>query len=128
MNADQTRDQNLVGAVAKETMPVTPVDAQPVEGLEPSNSNFKPPPGLEIIQSVPTPDLSGVAGTGAVQHPPKAASITGAGVTYPTGIEDQTAAEKLRGGKPDTGLTGEATVSYRQGIIYQIKQKLQKAA
>lgn len=120
MSEDKTQVQNpLVPATNQREVGVSgDVSDASIQGLvEATHQDFKSPPGLEIVQPVSTPDLSGVAGTGAVQHPPKAATVKGDTITYPPGIIDLDTARKLREGRAEDSLADAARVVARQGKI-----------
>lgn len=96
-----------------ETVP--PISAPSAEGLVASHQEFRPPEGLEIIQPDLTPNLSGVSGTGAQEHPPLRDSVHGSNVKLPEGIVDLDAARKLKEkGKVEEGLSDSANVTDRQ--------------
>lgn len=86
------------------------------EGLaEATHKELRPPEGLEIMQPDLTPNLSGVAGTGAQEHPPARISVTGESIILPVGITSIDEVRKLKEkGKVEEGLSDSANVTDRQ--------------
>lgn len=116
MNADQeVQIQPSVNPVSQAEAVPPAVSGTSAEGfVEATHKEFRPPEGLEIMQPVETPNLSGVSGTGAQEHPPLRDSVDGSKVKLPEGIVDLDAARKLSEGSPDIGLADSARATERQ--------------
>ena len=126
MSQDEVRDQNPVGVVAKETVPVTPVAAQQVENLAiPTHSQvvITQPlknAGVAQIPVAKLPDEEGMQ-----PSPPNFGSIKG-DLDLPIPIER---AREIAGGDPTRGETDLARVEVHEtGKLEERKRNLAKAA
>lgn len=94
-----------------------------------SNPHFIAPSGLEnITKPVLAPNLSGVEGTGATEHPPAHRSVAGNLITLPDGFGTREDAIMAAKGDAKDGTADSGRVFERQDLRYKALRALKPAA
>ncbi len=129
-----SEDPNLT-TLPQEPADISAAKAEVVVGAEgfvnPTHAHVQVPEELKgAIEAVKVPNLSGVEGTGAQQHPPAHATITGDLISLPDGFGTREAALAASTGKATDGNADAGRVFGRQDqrAKLRVQEELRRAA